>query len=113
VALARVRESDRNCDEVRWVRGEIGEYLLVARRTGRDWRLAALTAKTRAWTVSLPFLAAGVRYRAAWVHDPQPDRPCFLPLPDAMDAASRPLIQLADSGGFTLDLVPLDPPKEA
>ena len=111
-ALRRVRESERACDDVRWLRGEIGEYLLLARRTGRRWRLSALTDRARTWTVRLPFLERGVRYRAVWRHDPQPGKPCYVPLPAVMDAASRPLIYLAAAGGFTLDLAPIGRTRE-
>jgi hypothetical protein len=112
-ALTRVRALEWQNAAVRWLRGEIGDYLLVAEERGGAWQLSALTARARVWTVRLPFLEPGRQYRARWRHDPQPARPCFLPLPARMDAASRTLIHLADGGGFTLDLQPLASVREA
>ena len=107
-ALQRLRALEWRDADVRWIRGEIGEYVQAACRRGASWQVSALTAKARAWTLRLPFLEPGRRYRAAWRHDPPPERPCFQPLPGEMDADCRPLIWLADAGGFTLDLEPLD-----
>lgn len=112
-ALQRLRALEWRDAEVRWIRGEIGEYVLAARRRNDSWQVSALTAKSRVWTIRLPFLDAGRRYRAIWQHDPQPARQCFVPLPDVVDAASRPFIHLAESGGFTLDLEPLESGREA
>lgn len=113
-AMQRLLALEWRDADVHWIRGEIGEYVLAACRQGVSWQVSALTAKARAWTLRLPFLEPGRRYRAVWVHDPQPDRPCFQPLPEVMDADCRPLIWLADAGGFTLDLEPhADGGKEA
>ncbi|NLF85437.1 MAG: hypothetical protein GX571_04965 [Lentisphaerae bacterium] len=112
-ALQRLCALEWRDADVRWIRGEIGDYVLVACRRGASWQVSALTAKARTWTLRLPFLEAGRSYRAVWRHDPRPERPCFLPLPGVMDACSRPLIHLADAGGFTLDLEPCEFGKEA
>ena len=105
-ALRRIRALRWGTDGTYCLRGEIGDYLLTARRRGTSWQISALTAIARVWTIRLPFLETGVTYRATWRHDPQPDRPCFVLPPAEMTAASRPLLYLADAGGFTLDLVP-------
>ena len=111
-ALERIAAAQRAGEQVGCLRGEIGEYLLVARRRGRSWQLAGLTARARVWTLRLPFLDPGVNYRAFWRLDPPPAKPLLPPAPDTLDAASRPLLSLADAGGFTLDLDPLDEPPE-
>ena len=112
-ALQRLRALEWRDADVRWIRGEIGDYVLVACRRVASWQVSALTAKARTWTLRFPFLEPGRSYRAVWRHDPQPERPCFLPLPGVMDAGSRPLIHLANAGGFTLDLDTCEPGKEA
>ena len=112
-ALQRLRTLEWRDADVRWIRGEIGDYVMAACRRGASWQVSALTAKARAWTLRLPFLEPGRSYRAAWRHDPQPARPCYQPLPGVMDANSRPLIHLSDAGGFTLDLEPCEFGKEA
>ena len=109
-ALARIRALKWDDADVHWLRGELGEYLLVARRTsGGGWAISALTARARDWTVWLPFLAPGVAYRAVWHHDPPPAKPCYQPLPRRFGVDSRPLIHMAEAGGFTLDLAPVEP----
>lgn len=113
-ALARIRALKWDDADVHWLRCEIGEYLLVARRTsGGGWAISALTARARDWTVWLPFLAPDVAYLAVWHHDPPPGKPCYQPLPRRFDVNSRPLIHMAEAGGFTLDLAPGEPPVPA
>ena len=109
-ALERIAAAQRPGEQVGCLRGEIGESLLVARRRGRSWRLAGLTARARVWTLRLPFLDPGVNYRAFWRLDPPPAKPLLPSAPGTLDAAGRPLLFLADAGGFTLDLDPLDEP---
>jgi hypothetical protein len=111
-ALERIAAVQQPDEQVGCLRGEIGEYLLVARRRGRSWRLAGLTARARVWTLRLSFLEPGVSYRALWRLDPPPAKPLLPPAPGTLDATSRPLLPLADAGGFTLDLDPLDAPPE-
>ena len=56
-------------DETRAIDGAVGDYLVVARRSGNDWYLAAMTDWTaRTLEVPLAFLRAGT-YAATIVSD--------------------------------------------
>jgi hypothetical protein len=100
-------------DETRFLRGEIGEYVVAARRRGGVWQVGAITgAEGRVITVRLEDLA-------------EADRPCSLdvgrdPLPgEAADADGvlretlapvytdeAPRIEMPPGGGFVLRLTP-------
>jgi alpha-glucosidase len=46
-------------DETRWLGGEIGEWAMVARRSGKEWFIGAITNETaRTVTTALDFLRA-------------------------------------------------------
>lgn len=54
-----VKEVPATWDETRFIAGEIGEYVVVARRKGTDWYLGAMTnEEDRSLTVPLDFLGA-------------------------------------------------------
>ena len=56
-------------DETRAIAGAVGDFLVVARRSGNDWYLAAMTDWTpRTLDVPLTFLSAGM-YAATIVSD--------------------------------------------
>jgi alpha-glucosidase len=51
-------------DETRVLVGEIGEQVAIARRSGKEWFVGAITNETgRALSLPLDFLTAGTRYR--------------------------------------------------
>ena len=53
-------------DETRVLDAQIGDYVVVARRNGRDWCLGAMTDWTpRELTLDLSFLPEGAR---SWTH---------------------------------------------
>jgi alpha-glucosidase len=52
-------------DETRVLDGKIGEYAVVARRSGREWYIGAINGETpRVLRIDLSFLPAGVPYTA-------------------------------------------------
>jgi alpha-glucosidase len=63
-------------DETRVVQAEIGKYVSVARRKGRDWYLGSIHANGRAlMKIPLTFLTPGQRYQATIYSDQNPDQP--------------------------------------
>ncbi|HEY4365155.1 MAG TPA: glycoside hydrolase family 97 protein [Bryobacteraceae bacterium] len=55
-----VKEVPASWDETRVVSGKVGEFVTVARRSGRDWYLGSITnADSRAVDVPLEFLGSG------------------------------------------------------
>ncbi len=52
-------------DETRVVHGNIGQYAVIARRSGREWYIGSMNAgEPRALSIPLDFLEAGCRYTA-------------------------------------------------
>jgi alpha-glucosidase len=62
-------------DETRGLAGEVGHYVVVARRSGKDWFLGAITDRSaRELTVPLGFLGAGTWKAQSWDDAPDADR---------------------------------------
>jgi hypothetical protein len=95
--------------ETLWLRGEMGEYVLLARRHGACWWVGAITVRPRVLTLLLEFLAPGVRYRARAWRDDEGDASAPAP-PPLLDADSKPVLQLGAAGGFLLRLEPENGP---
>lgn len=96
-------------DETRVIKGEIGEYIAIARRRGRDWHIGAMTnEQERTIELSLNFLKSGNYEINAYA--------------DGADAATQPThvdvstkkvssrdtltVQLAPSGGYAARIKP-------
>lgn len=102
-------------DETRFLRGEIGEYAVVARRIGSVWQVGAITgAEGRVLTVRLADFLPGDparTYALSILRDPLPGETCP---PDGVvredfagvDAEDRPRVELPRGGGFLLRLEP-------
>lgn len=95
-------------DETRFVAGEIGEFVVLARRKGREWYLGAMTNEARRTvTVPLGFLGSG-RYSAEILEDgPHPTR-LMASRRAGLGARSTLRLRLAGSGGGVVRLVPED-----
>jgi alpha-glucosidase len=95
-------------DETRFISGEPGRDIVLARRQGRNWYLGAMTAdEARTARVPLRFLAAG-RWRATIWQDgdtPREVRRSVLTVTTA-DALS---LRLAPAGGAAVVLEPASP----
>jgi hypothetical protein len=111
-------------DETRYLRGAIGEFMVVARRLGRVWQVAGITgAEARILTVRLAEVlgsadesrrshASYASYALCIVRDPLPNetaeggfvREAF----HGVDAADKPRLELPPHGGFLLRLEPED-----
>jgi alpha-glucosidase len=90
-------------DETRVLDGQLGDYVVVARRHGRDWYLGAMTDWTpRALTVDLSFLGEG-RFQMESYEDGEdataaPGR--YHKATRAVGKATRLELKLAPGGGF-------------
>ncbi len=91
-------------------RGEMGEYVCGARRSGRVWLVAGITAKLRVLTLFFPYLEEGVRYRAQWTLDEGADLPtnAVNPTPACISAGDKAMVRMNQDGGFVLRLEPMD-----
>lgn len=83
--------------------GQIGRYVVVARRSGDAWYLGALTNEQgRVLDVPLDFLGPGDWRATAWADGPPNDAPHLTPVTvstTAVTAASTLTLRLAPSGG--------------
>lgn len=89
-------------DETRVLSGAVGEYLVMARRSGSGWFLGALTNDaTRVCTTKLDFLGAG-KWTMRWWHDARDSdaKPEHLETEERIVAAGETLdLRLSPGGG--------------
>jgi alpha-glucosidase len=98
-----LRKVPTTWDETRFVAGDPGEYIVMARRNGRKWYLGGITNWTsRKINVPLTFLSAG-NFRATIFADGSTDesKPNRVTVSKAdTDRNGKLLIQMAPGGGF-------------
>ena len=90
-------------DETRALDGRVSDYVVIARRSGAEWYLGAITDWTpRDLTVDLSFLPAGKFQLTEWADGPNADRRA-----DDFKLATRPVtnatkltLHLAEGGGW-------------
>lgn len=90
-------------DETRAIAGAIGDYVVIARRKGRDWYVGAMTNE-QGRTISLPLdFLGGKRFTAtAWLDG---EEPAAVEVRRTAIAAGNPppmTLRLAPSGGAAL-----------
>ena len=88
-------------DETRFVAGDIDEYVIVARRKGREWYVGAMgTEEAREISVSLTFLGSGKHQATIWQDG---DSPTTLTRSErSVTAADTLNLKLAPSGGAAI-----------
>lgn len=96
-------------DETRVLDARLANYVLVARRSGRDWYLGAMTDwSPRELTVDLSFLPEGSFRLDAWADGVNADRRAddFTMTSTTVARANRLTIRLAEGGGWAARLQP-------
>lgn len=101
-----VRAVPATWDETRVVSGAIGERIVTARRSGRDWYVGAMTDETaRTLDVPLDFLGSGRFTATIWQDGASPtDVVTTTRIVTARDTLN---LTLAGSGGGAIRLVPI------
>jgi alpha-glucosidase len=98
-------------DETRVIHGDIGEYTVIARRSGNDWYIGALNAgQQRELTVPLDFLEPSHSYKARFYSD-DPDAKTLTKVridEKSVDASSRLNVSLMPNGGQAIWLTPVE-----
>ena len=107
VGLDFIRAVPAAWDETRMLSGRIGEHVAIARRSGRDWYVGAMTNEHgRLVQVPLGFLGRG-RWRATIWRDGT--EPATLAIETAtVTAADAIALAMAPSGGGAIRLTPAD-----
>jgi alpha-glucosidase len=97
-------------DETKVLAAEMGDYVVIARRNGRDWYIGAMTDWTpRDVDLDLSFLPAGSFRMTSFADGPNADRSGsdYKRTVQGVDKTSRLKIHLMGGGGFAARLVPL------
>jgi len=105
-----IRQVPTSWDETRVLAGEIAEYIVIARRQGRDWYIGAMTNWTRRHlNISLQSLGNGDWAADIYNDGPKAARtPTDLTYSQTVLQSSRALkIDLAPGGGWAAHLRPL------
>jgi alpha-glucosidase len=101
--IARVPTS---WDETRVLTGEIGQYIVTARRKGETWYVGAMTdERARKLAVPLDFLAPGTAYTAELYEDAA-DPNALRQRTATLRAGGRLTLDLAGSGGAVAVIEP-------
>ncbi len=97
-------------DETHALDGQVGEYIVVARRHGREWYVGAMTNWTpRDLLVNFSFLGQGKYQLQAYQDGRNADRCAmdFKRLFKTIDAEHRESIHLAPGGGWAARVIPM------
>lgn len=98
-------------DDTRVIRGSIGEYTVIARRSGSDWYIGALNSgQQRELTVPLDFLKPSHSYKAR-VYSDDPDTETLTQVridEHSVDATTNLKVSLAANGGQAIWLTPVE-----
>jgi alpha-glucosidase len=92
-------------DDTKVLDGRVGEFVLLARRSGADWHVGAMTAAARTLKVPLRFLGPG-RFTAEVWHDDEAARHGLSRRLALVTAADELTLTLSGAGGGYVRLVP-------
>jgi alpha-glucosidase len=96
-------------DETRVLEARIGDVLVIARRSGKDWYVGALTDWTpRELAIDLSFLPAGSFLMDAYEDGPNADRQGsdYVRSKRDVDATAKVTARLAPGGGWAARITP-------
>jgi alpha-glucosidase len=96
-------------DETFVLSAQIGDYVIVARRNGRDWYIGAMTDWTpRDFEIDLSFLPGGSFQMTSFADGPNADRSGsdYKKTMQSVDKTTKLKIHLMGGGGFAARLVP-------
>lgn len=96
-------------DETRVLHGRIGEYAVIARRSGDNWFIGGMNSgAARTLPVALDFLKPGLSYRAhTYTDDPAVDTPTQVRVErDTVTSDTVLRLPMGKQGGYAVRLVP-------
>jgi alpha-glucosidase len=107
--LSFIRDVPTAWDETHVLRGEIGEYIIIARKHGTEWYLGAMTNwTTRDFTVPLTFLGDGDYQAEEYADGPDADtHPVSITISHKIISRQQVLrMRLASGGGMVIRFYP-------
>ena len=112
-ALKFITDYNPDIDESIFLEGDIGEYIAIARRSGKDWYIGATTGEQeRTLSISLSFLTEGTKYQAEVYQDSSLTH--CVTSPETYDFSSKVVtsqtslqLYMAACGGAAVRLSPL------
>ena len=104
-----IRQVLTSWDETRVLSGQVGDYIVVARRKGSDWFLGAMTDWTaRVLEVPLSFLAAGRYQIESWADAADSEDPNRLTYEKRKaEPGEKLVLRLGSGGGQAVRIQPL------
>lgn len=96
-------------DDTKVLYGSIGRHAVIARRSGKDWYIGAMTAgEARAFQIPLDFLTSGENYTAGiYEHDPGTPTPTHVKITRVkLDASATLSIDVAANSGAAIRITP-------
>jgi alpha-glucosidase len=109
--FAFIRDVPTTWDETRFLGGDIGSHVVLARRKGRDWYIGAMNSEApRDVTVPLGFLGAGGFEAEIWSDGARADQ--VVRSARSVRAGDSVALHLAGSGGAVIRLRPSPDPAQ-
>lgn len=105
-----IQQAAATWDDTRVLSGEPGEYIVMARRSGKDWFVGSLTSRSgRQVDVPLDFLGPGKYQAQIYADAPDADRyPKNVAITRrAVDRTTHLKAKLAPGGGYAVRIIPL------
>ena len=99
-------------DDTKVIHGSIGEYAVIARRSGKDWYIGAMNSeKDRSLEVPLDFLSPKEKYVAhIYFDDPPAKTRTHVGIQRSMvDAGTTLKVDMSAQGGQAIRIVPAEP----
>ncbi len=96
-------------DDSKVLYGNIGKYAAIARRSGKEWYIGAMTAgEARTFQIPLYFLTPGVKYTASiYEHDPGTPTPTHIKITHIqVDASASLSISVGANSGAAIRITP-------
>lgn len=106
-AFGFFRDFNADCDWSRALQGEIGKYIVIARRAGENYYLGAGTdSSARTLEVPLDFLGEGIKYTARIYADDPTDPTKVVITEKTVTSADTMDIKMAPAGGQAITFIP-------
>lgn len=95
-------------NDTKVISGEIGEYIIVARRSGKEWYVGGITnTSARSLNMDFSFLDSGKKYKAVIYNDDAYSEETVRITDKLITSKDKMMFLLKASGGFAMKLIEL------